>query len=91
MAGEPTPLDLNGKDILDVGVGDGHVIVLTGDKKVYVIGEGGNGQLGLGQGMGTKSLEEWQEVNLKLEREREVVGVVAGPKCSFVVVRVVEL
>lgn len=36
-----------GVDVVDVGVGSGHVIALTGDGEVWVTGEGDYGQLGI--------------------------------------------
>jgi alpha-tubulin suppressor-like RCC1 family protein len=91
LSSEPAPLDLNGLDVLDVGVGDGHVIILTTDgenRRVWVTGDGRNGQLGLGAEC--EKVGEWMEVELKtrIGDGSELVGVVAGPKSSFVVARV---
>ena len=90
LSGEPTPLDLNGLDVLDLGVGSGHVIVLTTDgenRRVWVIGDGRNGQLGLGAGL--EKVGEWKETEFKnrIRKGSELVGVVAGPKSSFVLAR----
>jgi alpha-tubulin suppressor-like RCC1 family protein len=84
LDGQPTPLDLEDSDILDVGVGDSHVIILTLDRRVLVIGKGENGQLGLGEG--AEELREWREVDLALEAGWRPLQVVAGPRCSFVLV-----
>ena len=35
-------------DIVAIGVGSGHAVMLTSDGKVFVIGENDNGQLGMG-------------------------------------------
>jgi len=51
LDGQPTPLDIRDLDILDVGVGDSHVIILTSDRRVLVIGKGENGA-GDGRGSG---------------------------------------
>lgn len=84
LDGQPTPLDLGDFDILGVGVGDCHVIVLTLDGRVLVMGKGGNGQLGMGEGV--EELREWREVDLKLEAGRRPLQVAAGPRCSLVIV-----
>ena len=84
LDGQPAPLDLGGSDFLDVGVGDGHVIVLTSDRRVLVMGKGENGQLGMGEGV--EGLPEWREVDLNLEAGWRPLQVAAGPRCSFVLV-----
>lgn len=78
----PTPLNIHDHDILDFGIGDRHMIVLTTDRKLFVIGEGVNGQLGSQESMAT----EWLELTLSLPQGKEVVGVAAGPKSSFLLV-----
>jgi regulator of chromosome condensation len=82
LDGQPTPLDLGDLDILDVGVGGSHVIILTSDRRVLVIGKGQNGQLGMGEGV--EELQEWREVDLKLAAGWKPLQVAAGPRCSFV-------
>lgn len=84
LDGQPAPVDLGDLDIKDVGVGDGHVIISTCDGKVLVIGKGENRQLGMGEGV--EGLAEWKEVDLNLEAGSMVLQVVAGPKCSFIIV-----
>lgn len=84
LDGQPAPLDLGDSDILDVGVGNSHVIILTSDRRVLVIGKGENGQLGMGEGV--EELPEWREVDLKLEAGWRPLQVAAGPRCSFVLV-----
>jgi hypothetical protein len=59
-------------------------MILTSDRKVLIIGKGKNGQLGMGRGV--EELDEWVEVDLKLEAGWRPVQVVAGPRCSFVLV-----
>lgn len=60
------------------------MIILTSDRKVLIIGKGENGQLGMGEGV--EELREWNEVHLELEVGWRPVQVVAGPRCSFVLV-----
>ncbi|KAJ0124947.1 hypothetical protein J7T55_006290 [Diaporthe amygdali] len=79
---EPTPIDIEEKDIVDVTVGETHIIVLTTEGDVFVIGENGNGQLGLP----SKSEESWSRVELGLKDGRGVVGVQAGARNSFLLV-----
>ncbi len=76
--------EIAGGDVLDVGIGDGHIIALTNDNQVWVSGRGSEGQLGLGRGVWFA--EQWREV------EQEwgggvVAGVAAGGWGSWVVVK----
>lgn len=80
---EPTPVVIDEKDIADVAVGEAHFIVLTTTGSVYVIGDNGNGQVGLP----ASSLDSWSQVDLKLQGGRRAVGVAAGPRNSFIVVK----
>ncbi|TGO19012.1 hypothetical protein BTUL_0006g00450 [Botrytis tulipae] len=84
---DPIPLDIHGADILDFSIGDNHMVVLTTDGELYVIGENGNGQLGLGEG-GKERCGEWRLVDLGFEEgsTKKCVGVRAGYKCSFALV-----
>jgi alpha-tubulin suppressor-like RCC1 family protein len=84
MEGYPTPVDLEGLDILDVAVGDGHILALSTDNRLFIVGDGGNGQLGLGSNI--KELADWKEVSLPLKEGQKMVRVHAGYKNSFVVV-----
>ncbi|TGO23885.1 hypothetical protein BPAE_0118g00120 [Botrytis paeoniae] len=84
---DPIPLDIHGADILDFSIGENHMLVLTTDGELYVIGENGNGQLGLGEG-GKERCGEWRLVDLGFEKgsTKKCVGVRAGYKCSFALV-----
>ena len=78
-------------DIVDVGVGDEHMIVLTARNSVCVIGSNANGQLGLGRewenASGTDVSLSWIRVdNLSSGKGSRVTAVYAGPRSSFVVV-----
>ena len=72
-----------GVDVVDVGVGSGHMIALTSDGEVWVTGEGEYGQLGTGR----KVFEEsWVRVSESWERSRKVLSVGCGVWCSWVLV-----
>ncbi|KAF7953013.1 hypothetical protein EAE96_006235 [Botrytis aclada] len=84
---DPIPLDIHGADILDFSIGENHMLVLTTDGELYVIGENGNGQLGLGEGK-KERCGEWKLADLGYEEgsTKKCVGVRAGYKCSFALV-----
>ncbi|KXX79981.1 E3 ubiquitin-protein ligase HERC2 [Madurella mycetomatis] len=74
-------------DVADIAVGDAHLVALTSDGEVYVIGDNGNGQLGL---PGKASARSWTWISLETilgTNQSIVTGVAAGPKSSFLVVR----
>lgn len=75
-------MDIDGKDISDVGVGDSHLIVLTEDDKVMVIGNNTNGQLGIAAEKATT----WTQVVVELGDESTIMAVRAGPRNSFLIV-----
>lgn len=79
---EPSPVDIEENDIADVAVGETHIIALTTSGDVFVIGDNGNGQLGLPRESG----ESWCRVLLDLKDDRRVVGVQAGARNSFLLV-----
>jgi len=82
LTGFPTPVDLGGQDIFDVAVGSHHMIALTVERKLFVVGEGSSGQLGLD----LKELADWREVALPLKDNQQIASVYAGYKNSFVIV-----
>lgn len=84
LTGSPTPLDLDGQDFLDVAVGVDHMVVLSTEHRISVVGAGENGQLGLRSGV--KELKDWKEVILPLREGQQVVSVHAGYKNSFIIV-----
>lgn len=67
-------------DILDIAVGDGHVVLLVQNGRVFAAGENQNGQLGLGQNS-TRFVQDWTEV--EMPGHRQCTAVHAGPKTSF--------
>ncbi|KAL8281868.1 hypothetical protein RB597_009539 [Gaeumannomyces tritici] len=86
MLSGPVPVVVDeDADVTDVAVGESHLIVLTDRADVFVIGENSNGQLGLGKDRSV-SARSWTRVELPqpLPQVREIVGVAAGPRCSFI-------
>ncbi|KAK4122943.1 RCC1/BLIP-II [Parathielavia appendiculata] len=81
----PSPVVIDDKDIMDVAVGESHMLVLTSDSEVYVIGDNNNGQLGL---PGVASTKTWTGIDLGsvLSSGQTVRGVAAGPRNSFLIV-----
>ncbi|CAK7275412.1 hypothetical protein SEPCBS119000_006680 [Sporothrix epigloea] len=103
LTGEPVPVivsvgatdrdadQIDEAEIVDVGVGENHMIVLTADGTVCGIGSNGNGQLGLGRerqsAMQSNVSTAWTKVSgITSERGERVTGVYAGPRSSFIVV-----
>ncbi|KAK4242100.1 E3 ubiquitin-protein ligase HERC2 [Achaetomium macrosporum] len=87
LSDTPSPVVIDDKDIVDVAVGDAHMLALTADGEVYVTGDNANGQLGL---PGVRSTTTWTRIDLGsvLDAEEAVVtGLVAGPRNSFLIVR----
>ena len=72
-----------GVDIVDVGVGAGHVVALTGEGEVWVAGDGECGQLGTG---GRRFEEDWVRIRGDWEGRGKVVGVGCGFWSSWIVV-----
>ncbi|KAL8397757.1 hypothetical protein RB594_004459 [Gaeumannomyces avenae] len=86
MLSGPVPVVVDeDADVTDVAVGESHLIVLTDRADVFVIGENSNGQLGLGKDRSV-SARSWTRVELPqpFPQVREIVGVAAGPRCSFI-------
>jgi alpha-tubulin suppressor-like RCC1 family protein len=81
LTGFPTPVDLDGQDIFDVAVGSHHMIALTVERKLFVVGEGSSGH-----GLDTKELADWREAALPLKDSQQIASVHAGYKNSFVIV-----
>jgi alpha-tubulin suppressor-like RCC1 family protein len=80
----PFPLDLDGHDFLDVAIGNQHVIVLTTEHRVFVLGDNRSGQLGLGE---TLQCDQWTEVSLPIVGEKQhVTKVYAGHNNSVLLV-----
>lgn len=84
FTGSPTPLDLDGQDIVDVSVGFNHMVVLTSDRTVFLTGEGGNGQLGLD----VKRTVDWKQLSFTLKDRERIAGVHAGYKNTFLLIGV---
>jgi len=86
LSDTPTPVVIDDQDIADVAVGVAHMLVLTLDGDVYVIGDNSNGQLGLS---GVSSTKTWTRLDLGsiLTAGQIVTGVAAGPRNSFLIVQ----
>ncbi|KAI0449604.1 regulator of chromosome condensation 1/beta-lactamase-inhibitor protein II [Xylaria acuta] len=82
LSSSPSPVDVEGNDILDFSAGETHMIALTTDGDVYVIGENTNGQLG----MLSKGKPKWEKIPLS-PGEEAIVGVKAGQRSSFIVTK----
>ena len=72
-----------GVDVVDVGVGSGHILALTAEGEVWAAGDGECGQLGTGD-RGFK--ENWVRVRGQWDGKGKVVGLGCGVWCSWVVV-----
>ncbi|KAH0543933.1 hypothetical protein FGG08_001834 [Glutinoglossum americanum] len=74
----------DGVDVADVGVGDHHIVALSGEGRVFAVGEGTNGQLGAGE---AEFSERWVECEFEGPEQRgRAVGVHCGPRNTFVLV-----
>lgn len=82
LSGAPTPVDLDGQDVHDVAVSMNHMIALTTEGKLFVVGDGSNGQLGLD----VKELASWREISLPLKDNQRSVSIHTGYKNSLVLV-----
>lgn len=81
---EPAPVVIDEQDIADMAVGESHLIVLTTEDRVFVIGGNGNGQLGLP----VHSADAWCPVEpIGLRGRGRAVGVAAGPRSSFIIAK----
>ncbi|KAK3315324.1 regulator of chromosome condensation 1/beta-lactamase-inhibitor protein II [Apodospora peruviana] len=88
LTDRPTPVDINNKDIADIAIGDDHLLALTTDNELYVVGDNSSGQLGFPPD--TKSfIGEWTLVHIPGVEQggKSIAAVVAGPRNSFVIVR----
>ena len=72
------------KDVRDFGFGDSHAIVLTTDDDVFVVGDNSSGQLGILHGA---ACQTWTKLEFERPPGHSIVGVAAGPRCSFIVTK----
>ena len=70
----------------DVAIGESHAIALTTDGCIYIVGDNGNGQLGLGP-QSAERVETWTKLDVPFAQGSDIVGVVAGPRASFIIVK----
>lgn len=80
---EPKPIVVEEEDIVDVAIGQSHLLVLTTKGSVYAIGGNENGQLGL---LSASKIDTWTLIELDLQHGSSVVGLAAGPRASFIVI-----
>ncbi|KAI2471769.1 RCC1/BLIP-II [Annulohypoxylon bovei var. microspora] len=83
ISSSPMPVVVEESDIIDCGVGESHIIVLTSEHDVYVIGDNTNGQLGLP----VKEAISWTRIPLHLRVGQVVCGVKAGQRTSFILIK----
>ncbi|RKF76327.1 putative serine threonine-protein kinase nek9 [Golovinomyces cichoracearum] len=83
LASDPMPINIEGADIIDIAVGFDHILALTLERRLYTIGFGHHGQLGVN----SKQQCQWKEVMLFPKKGQHIIKVYAGYKTSFVVTR----
>lgn len=66
-------------DVIDVAIGDNHIVAVTEGQRLFAVGDNTNGQLGLGSEI--DQFEEWTEVSAVSDAQH----VFAGPRTTFVV------
>ena len=69
------------EDILDVGVGAGHLIALTAKGEVWTVGDSEYGQLGR---KGKSFCRSWSKASFVEEKQKKVVQVGCGPWNSWI-------
>ncbi|KAI0124514.1 RCC1/BLIP-II [Hypoxylon sp. NC0597] len=83
LSDSPTPVVVEENDIMDCGIGESHIIVLSSEREVYVIGDNTNGQLGLP----VDEAKSWTRVPLYLGEGQIICGVEAGGRTSFILTK----
>ncbi|KAI1388878.1 RCC1/BLIP-II [Hypoxylon trugodes] len=84
LSSSPIPIVVDeDSDITDFGVGESHIIALTSNSDVYVIGDNTNGQLGLS----IKEARSWTKIHLHLGVDRVTCSVGAGGRTSFILTK----
>lgn len=83
ISGSPMPVIVEEHDITDCAVGESHIIVLTEEGHVYVIGDNTNGQLGLAD----SKVASWTKVAVPLALGQSIMAVEAGPRSSLVLTK----
>lgn len=78
----PMPVDLDGANISDVAVGNDHILALTVEGRLFVVGSGSSGQLGIE----SVKLCQWTEVKLSLKQDQRIAKIYAGYKNSFLII-----
>ncbi|KAI9777107.1 MAG: hypothetical protein M1839_009063 [Geoglossum umbratile] len=74
----------DGVGVVDVAVGDRHIVALCEDGRIFAVGEGANGQLGTGE---VAFAEEWVECGFEGPGKLgKATSVYCGPRNTFVLV-----
>lgn len=73
----------DGVDVIDIGVGSGHAVVVASNGRVFAAGENDNGQLGL-EADSAEFESDWREV--KGLRGKKVKSIWCGDNTSLVLV-----
>ncbi|KAK3946411.1 E3 ubiquitin-protein ligase HERC2 [Diplogelasinospora grovesii] len=88
LTDRPTPVVISeadeDSDVVDVAVGESHMLALTAGGRVYVIGDNEHGQLGF---PGATCAPDWTDISDICYRREEVTKVLAGRWSSFIVVK----
>lgn len=86
LTGDPTPVDIDDwKDIADIAMGERHLLALTTEGRLFAIGDNTNGQLGLPAVKHATNV--WTKVDVEIDKKAAIMGIAAGPRNSFVIVR----
>jgi hypothetical protein len=73
----------NVESILDFGIGDGFIIVLAEGGDLWVKGENRNGQLGIEEEI--EFVKEWTKIDRAKIEGADVVNLVVGDLCTFLI------
>ncbi|KAI0016622.1 regulator of chromosome condensation 1/beta-lactamase-inhibitor protein II [Xylariomycetidae sp. FL0641] len=81
LSRNPMPVVVEENDIRDCAAGEAHIVVLTTEGEVYVIGGNSNGQLGLP----VATTGSWSKVPPLSGTAHSIIGVHAGQRSSFAI------
>lgn len=72
--------DVEPLDIMDVGVGDNHIAIVTDGGRLFIVGNNKNGQLGLSSDEAW--VDEWTDAP-RVANKSNFRGIVCGPQATF--------